>query len=126
MKTFLKAQLSSLIATAVDFTVSILLVEIFGLDYLAVSVAAGAVFGAITNFIINRYWTFEAKEKRVAKQSLRYLLVWAGSLLLNVSGTYSLNHFFNLQYVLAKISVAVIVGLTFNYILQKKYVFAVI
>lgn len=123
MRTFFKAQLSSLLATAVDFLTMVCLVELFGLHY-SLAVVAGAVAGALSNFLVNRYWSFKVSDMPVKQQSLKYVVVWTGSVLLNVTGVYILTHFARLSYMLSKIIVAVLVGLGFNYVLQKKYVFS--
>ena len=122
MLVFLKAQASSLIATLVDFIFTIILVEIFNQHYIVASVA-GAIAGAVTNFIVNRQWVFRSKEEAVQKQSVRYILVWLGSLTLNTSGIYILTHFITIKYFISKIIISLIVGIGFNYVLQKNYVF---
>ncbi len=122
MKLFLKAQLSSLLATAVDFLLMVAAVELLHIHY-TLAVVVGAVGGALTNFIINRYWSFQAAQAPVKQQGLKYALVWVGSLLLNVSGVYLFTRFAGLSYLAARVIVAVSVGLGFNFVLQKQYVF---
>lgn len=124
MLLFLKAQASSLIATMVDFLTTIIMVEVFKQHYVTAGIV-GAVAGAITNFSVNRQWTFDSKKESVQTQTLRYALIWTGSLILNISGLYILTHFFNVEYIVSKVLVSIVVGVSFNYILQKKYVFAV-
>ena len=123
MKIFFKAQISSLLASAVDFLLMICFVEILEVHY-TLAVAVGAIGGALTNFMINRYWSFEVSDKPAQQQSYKYILVWIGSVLLNVSGVYLLTRFLKLDYIFSKIIVSVCVGLSFNYVLQKKYVFS--
>ena len=123
MKIFLKAQLSSLMATAVDFLLMICFVEIFKVHFTA-GVILGAMGGAMTNFLVNRYWSFEVTDKPVKEQSFKYILVWTGSVLLNVCGVYFVTNLLKISYVFSKIIVAIVVGLSFNYVLQKKYVFS--
>ncbi len=122
MKHFFKAQLSSLLATLVDFLIMVLSVEAGKLHYV-IAATLGACCGALVNFIINRYWSFKATHTPAKQQGFRYSLVWIGSILLNVSGIYVLTHFLQIKYILSKIIVAIIVGLGFNYTLQKEYVF---
>lgn len=123
MKLFFRAQLSSLLATAIDFIMMVLAVEAFHLHY-TVAVVMGAISGAAANFTVNRYWSFGAAKTSFRQQGIRYVLVWAGSVLLNVSGVYLLTHFLEVPYLLSRIVIAVLVGLTFNYLLQKQFVFA--
>ncbi len=123
MKIFFRTQFSSLAATAVDFLLIIFFVEILKAHY-TVAVVFGAIAGALCNFFINRFWSFEASSGALKYQGFRYILVWTGSVLLNVGGVYLLTEFFMISYIFSKISIAVIVGLCFNYVLQKRYVFS--
>jgi len=122
MFTFLKAQASSLISSAADFLLTILLKEVFMVWYLAASIA-GTIFGGITNFLLGRNWVFSSKEKKVEGQAFRYLLVWLGSLGLNAGGTYVFTSIVGIKYWISKIMISLIVGIGYNYVLQKFFVF---
>lgn len=122
MSIFIKAQLSSLFATALDFTVTIFLVEALKIHYVE-STIIGALAGAVGNFYVNKYWSFDTGGSNLKKQTYRYSLVWIGSVILNASGIYLLSHFFKISYLIAKIIVAIVIGVGFNYTLQKRYVF---
>ncbi|MEO8761176.1 MAG: GtrA family protein [Bacteroidia bacterium] len=124
MISFLKAQLNSIISTAVDFLVMIVLVEFFSIYYIA-AVVAGAIAGAMTNFILGRVWVFQAKNESVKEQILKYSLVWTGSLLLNICGVYFFTDILKVKYIISKIITSITVGVSFNYILQKRFVFSV-
>jgi len=123
MKTFLKAQLNSLLSTLADFLLTILLAEVLQVWYLAASIL-GAVGGALANFCIARYWVFDAREKAVKRQGLRYAMVWIGSVLLNAAGLYGLTEGLGIEYIISKCIVTVAVGIGYNYVLQKNYVFS--
>lgn len=58
----------------VNVAVYALVVHSVGLDYRAASVVAWLV-AVINNFVLNRYWTFEAREGRAHFQALRFLVV---------------------------------------------------
>jgi putative flippase GtrA len=122
MLTFLKAQTSSLIASAMDFLITVLLVELTGIRIILAS-AEGTLSGGIINFIINRSWVFREGDKKTQVQIFRYTLVWAGNLVLNISGMYVITHFTSLNYVISKIFISVLVGVLYNYFLQKRFVF---
>lgn len=122
MFTFLKSQAASLIASGVDFLVTIFAVEILGLWYVAATVI-GTISGGITHFAIGRNWVFNAADKNIPTQATKYFLVWNGSLLLNASGVYALTHYLGLNYIFSKITVSLLVGFFYNFILQKRYVF---
>lgn len=122
MITFLKAQASSLLATLVDFMVTILLKELLGVWYFIANVC-GVVAGGLTNFYINKDWVFGGGEKTVKIQAGRYFLVWSGNLLLNASGVWLLTQFGPFEYIISKMIVSLVVGFTYNYFLQKNFVF---
>jgi putative flippase GtrA len=123
MLVFLKAQLSSLAATAIDFIVTIFLIEVLGFGYLIATIN-GAVSGATTNFFINKYWSFKQGESKIRTQGFKYAVVWLASISLNVTLSNLAIVYFNTSYILSKTMVAIIIGITFNYTLQKYYVFS--
>ncbi len=122
MATFLKANISSLFSTVVDYLATILLVTFFHLDAV-VSSATGNVIGGIANFFIGRRWVFKSREDKVHEQAFRYVLVWVGNLILNATGMYLLIHVAKINYIVSKLIVSIIVGFGYNYFLQKKFVF---
>lgn len=121
---FYKAQLSALIATAVDFTITILLVESLKICYL-IATTFGAFGGVMINFIINKHWSFKDNGEGFKAQGIKYLLVWIGSICLNVYGSNLLFKLNTTSYIYSKIIVSIIVGITFNYTFQKYYVFKI-
>jgi putative flippase GtrA len=69
-----KAALSSGAATLADGLVYQLLLFVVPTHY-GIVAAAGAVAGAIVNFLINRLYTFEPTGERALPQALRYAVV---------------------------------------------------
>lgn len=124
MFTYLKAQASSLIASATDFGVTIITVNLFGWWYLAASIT-GTVTGGAVNFYVNRKWVFESTSTDIKWQILKYILVWAGNLIIVTVGVFMLTHFLKLNYVLAKVLSSVLTGVSYNYIMQKQFIFQV-
>jgi len=122
MLTFIKAQAISLTASLVDFLTTILIVEVFHGWYLWAAVT-GTVVGGLTYFLLGRNWVFSAEHRKVIPQMARYLLVWTGYLVLNASFVYLITRFAGLNYVVSKVSVSVLLGISYNYLLQKKFVF---
>jgi putative flippase GtrA len=120
--TFIKAQFSSIISTLIDFLLTHFLTGTVGLWYLFSS-SLGTVTGGCVNFMLGRFWVFNARKQKKTFQAKRYVLVWAGSLLLNTLGVYVLTEILKLHYMLSKAMVAVIVGVSFNFYLQKSFVF---
>lgn len=125
MLTFLKAQLAAITGSAVDFLIYALMVQLTGNSPAMVSLATaeGAVSGGIINFLIARKWVFNEGQHKARVQIVRYILVWAGSILLNSLGMYLLTYFTTLNYMIARILVSVLVGVSYNYFLQKRFVF---
>ena len=78
---FIKAQASSLIASAVDFLLMIFLVELIQLTAV-VSGAIGTIVGGIVNFSLGRNWVFKSGTNSISVQALRYLMVCIGNLFL--------------------------------------------
>ncbi len=122
MATFLKAQAASLAATVVDFGVTILLKEVFHCWYLLASVL-GTISGGIVNFSMNRSWVFQANDQKIYLQAIKYILVWIGNLVLVSGGVFVFTHYVGLSYLVSKIIVSLTVGIGYNYVLQKKFVF---
>ena len=119
---FLRAQTAAVVATALDFMICVLLVELFAVWYVAAS-ATGALYGALANFLLGRHWCFDASDGAVFNQASRYFLVSATSLMLNTSGVYLLTDVFAFHYMTSKTLVAISVAVFFNFPLQRNFVF---
>lgn len=122
MYTYLKANAAAIAASLLDYVVTYVLVQFLGTDPV-LGAAIGTLCGGILNFLMGRNWVFGAQKQRMDGQALRYLLVWAGSFALNTAGVYLLIKGAGVQYLIAKVSVSVFIGLTYNYLMQKRYVF---
>lgn len=122
---FLKAQISAFSGGIVDYFTMIACTELLHIHY-TISIAIGGCVGAILNFSVNRYWTFNAASKTaspVGIQLLKFVIMVAGSIALKSSGTYLFTNWTNLNYKISRIIVDIIVSLSFNYVLQKYWVF---
>jgi putative flippase GtrA len=122
MITFTKAQLTSILATGVDFGITYLLLHIAGVPIVAAG-ATGTICGGVTAFLVSRNWVFNAQEGKWVAQLNRYVFVWIGNFLLNVSGLWLLTHYTGIKDMLAKVITAVTVAICYNYPLQKRFVF---
>jgi putative flippase GtrA len=121
--TFVKAQISSLTASFLDFLTTLVCKQVLNFGVITGS-ATGTIVGGIVNFLIGRNWVFDSSEGRIQNQAVKYFLVWLGNLILTTSGVYSVTHFFHLSnYVISKIIVSCIIGVPYNYLMQKKFVF---
>lgn len=124
MATFVKAQASSFIASLFDFLTTVVCKEFFYLWYVIANII-GTIVGGVTNFALGRIWVFHGEKKGgVPQQVFKYILVWAGNAFLNTGGVFLVTHYIGLSYIISKVIVSLIVGFSYNYILQKKFVFA--
>jgi putative flippase GtrA len=85
--------------------------------------ALGALAGAATNFMLNRHWSFVAKDGHLHRQAGRYALVSGLSLLLNSGGVYLVTEFGKIHYAISVVIVSLLIGVLVNFPLQKYYVF---
>ncbi len=122
MFTFLRAQATSVAGSAVDFLATFLLVSVFHIWYVPATIT-GNVLGGITQFSLARTWAFHAEREPIPNQVLKYLLVWLGNIALSAVGIYLLTEFLHLHYIVSKLIISLILGLTYNYLLQKHFVF---
>ncbi len=127
-RSFGRSQISSGVATAVDFGLVFGLTELGSVWYVA-SVAIGAAAGAVVNFVVNRRWSFAQADPAstwqhsTGTQVLRYTLVSTGSLVLNSLGTWGLTEASGIPYGFSVIGVSLAVGFFFNFPLQRRFVF---
>jgi putative flippase GtrA len=121
-RVFGRHQVGALTATAVDFLVMVALVELLRAPP-AMAAATGALAGATTNFILGRRWVFRARSGAVLAQAGRYAAVSAASAGWNALGEYVLHDAGHVGYVVARVVVSVVVGLAWNFPLQRRFVF---
>ena len=130
---FLRAQLSAQFATLADFILTYVCFQWLGIYYV-MATSIGAITGGIVNCVINYKWAFATKDCQFKWVFFKYILVWIGSFLLNVGGVYLLvellkHHTYlwerasGFYLIIAKVIVAVIVSVGWNYILHRYFVF---
>jgi putative flippase GtrA len=112
----------SVVATAVDFATMIGLVEMLRFSPVMGTVV-GAAAGGITSFALGRRYTFRSQTDPVSGQALRYGLVSVASLGLNALGEHLILFLLASHYVLGRILVATIVNNAWNYPMHRGYVF---
>ncbi|HHS95313.1 MAG TPA: GtrA family protein [Phaeodactylibacter sp.] len=121
-KLFVDAQFAAFIGTVVDFATMVFLKEILAWWY-GLATAAGSFLGACTNFLLGRYWVFQSNCDKMAPQAFRYVVVAVGSLVLNTVGVILVTECFGISYFYARIIVATIIAISYNFVLQKNYIF---
>lgn len=120
---FLRYNVSACTASICDFLMLIFFTEIIGIYYV-IATFIGAVTGASVAFILGRNWTFFSKEGRVSSQGFRFFLVVSGSILINTIGVYFFTDVLLVpHYTISKVMVAVLVGIFYNFPMQRYFVF---
>lgn len=122
MVTFFKAQTASLTASAIDFSITFVCVQLFGLWYVLGSIL-GTLTGGIVNFTMGRTWVFNSRDHGVKAQIYKYTFVWITYLLLITGGIYFLTHFTASNYLVSKLIMTSVFGIPYNFLLQKKFIF---
>lgn len=114
---------TAVLSTAVDYSVMVASVEAAHLRPVPATVV-GASCGAVTNFFVNRQFTYHAGGRRMGGQVLRFALVSGASLGLNAFGEYMFHDVLRLQYLLARVITSVIVSNGWNYPMLRFFVFS--
>lgn len=112
----------SVVASSVDFTAMVMVVQIFRASPVA-GTAVGALCGALTSFLLGRAWVFRHSDMAPTGQAFRYAMVACASLGLNVLGEYLFVVRAGLGYLGARVMAAVLVSNLWNYPLHKHFVF---
>ncbi len=122
VRRFLRANLASAIASGREWRRGTGLVVAGVHDLWAA--AAGAVTGAAVDFGLKRHWAFDrARRAGVGREGLRYLVVSAASLALNLPAAWLLVDGLGVPAVPGVIAASVVVGVAWNYPLHRLYVF---
>lgn len=132
---FLKASVSSQIASWIDMGLSFLLFA-FVIPDAFVAKAIGAATGGVVNCSINYKWTFRPEGCSKRYVAIKYAIVWFGSLMLNSFGTDIVTSLLsgltfladwgvtdNGCFMAAQLSVSLIVSICWNFLLQRYFVF---
>jgi len=119
---FQRAWVASAVATAIDYGTFTVLVEVVGI-YTGTSRALGALLGAITNFTLNKLYTFKTRENSVLVEVPRYAAISLTSLLLNTVGVILLTEGLRWNPLIAAALVGVLVSLCWNLPLHRVFVF---
>ncbi|MDR3706448.1 MAG: GtrA family protein [Paludibacteraceae bacterium] len=121
---FIRSQVASFLSSVVDFSITYLLTSFAGVWYI-LSTTSGVFAGGLVNFLLGRYWVFNARNGKKLDQVFKYILIWASSMLLNLSGTIFFTEVMGMYYMVSKLLTGILVGILFNYNLQKAFVFKI-
>ena len=135
---FLKASVSSQIASWVDMGLSNVLFSVVNLTMYDgfFAKAIGAATGGVINCCINYKWTFRPEGCSKRTVAVKYAMVWIGSLLLNSFGTAFVTGFVSeipvltewgiskdTVFFVAQLAVSLVVSICWNFMLQRYFVF---
>ena len=111
---FTKAQFSALIGGMVDYGIMVFVAEVFHIHY-TLGIVIGGIVGALINFTLNKWWTFNSDDavyrNSLFKQLLKFSVTAINSIVLKSSGTYFLSTFFSIDYKITRIVVDIIVSI---------------
>lgn len=116
-----KNVVAAVVATGLDFGTVLLLIDRGVAPWLAT--ALGCVIGGVTNFLLNRRWTFRS-DGPASQEALRYTIVSVSSALLNSGAVAALMLLPEVSAVVAWVIARVLIFSTWNHPLQRDYVFA--
>ena len=122
LKQFLKAQLSAFLGGLSDLGIYTLCYTFFSVSAPLSNVISGSL-GAVLNFTINRFWSFNDRNTPVSQQLWKFVVVVCGSIGLKTLGIHLLVDIFEWHFLLSKLMVELVVSLGFNFVLQKFWVF---
>jgi putative flippase GtrA len=120
--TFWRNSLTSSFTILLDFVTLTGLVELAGVDYV-LATWIGTVVGSLSNFSINRWWTFRVSWQPRSMQFLRFVVVQVAASGLHTGGVWIFTRFLGLPYPASKLVVAVLVYLGWNYPMNRWVVF---
>lgn len=122
MRVFIRVQVASILGSAADYAATILLTEIFRCPYL-ISNFLGNILGGTVQFNLCRHWVFKNVDGKMPVQAIRFILAFSGNLVLSAAGVYLMTRFLGFNYIISKTITSILLGVTYNYFVQKKYVF---
>lgn len=120
-KQFLKYVLIGILGTSLDFLLLYVLVE-EGHTHYVLSAIISASLVIWLSFTLNKYWTFENREKDYLRQFFKYLASHSIGYLINLMILVILVEGFGLWYIFAKVF-ATAAALIWNFLVTKKWVF---
>ncbi|MGZ5244130.1 MAG: GtrA family protein [Bacteroidia bacterium] len=119
---FIKFGLVGFLGMLIDFGITYFIKEIVkGHKYVANGL--GFAVAATTNYILNRYWTFQSKNPHIAAEYTQFIIVALFGLVINMGVLYYLHHNKKQNFYLAKL-VATGVTLIWNFMANAFFTFA--
>ncbi|MGO1521010.1 MAG: GtrA family protein, partial [Sphingobacterium sp.] len=111
---FIKAQLSAFLGGMADLGIYTVCYTILLYTAPLSNVISGSL-GAVVNFTINRYWSFNKTERSVGSQLWKFIVVVVGSIGLKTLGIHFLVDIWLWHFLVSKLLIELIVSLGFNF-----------
>ena len=121
-KSFLRALLTSITATSVDFCMSVVLKEWIGI-YCVVASPLGGLSEDLTAFFTGRVLVSNKSPGRLSNPFLRFIFPHFFSIFLNPSVVFFIVEHVAIPFVWSRIVVACFVGFFFNFLMNRYFVF---
>ena len=118
---YLKAQIAAILGSTADYLTVIILVEVLKCWYLPANLC-GNLVGGTAQFFLGRKWAFQSPGN-LYTQMLKFMLIFLGNIVLSAAGIYILTSLFHVNYLISKTAISILLGLTYNYYTQKRFVF---
>lgn len=122
MMTYIKANMAAIAASLLDFALVFVLVQWARMNVSAAT-AVGMVCGGALAFVLGRGWAFEATSGAAGGQVFRYALVWVGNIVFSTILVGWVAGWHGVHFMVARVGVSVVMGLTYSYFLQRLFVF---
>ena len=121
-KRMMRVGVSGIVATTVDVTALVLLVELLR-SHVTIAAFLAAALGGVTNFFINKYWAFDDDAPLQIRQVTIYALVSLVTAAFTAAAIHILAVLIGVPYLIAKAIAAALVFLIWTYPAQAKLVF---
>lgn len=108
--------------TIIDFTITYLSKEVFRM-HKYVANGLGFMIAATSNYVLNRYWTFNSNNPRIFEEYMHFLIIATIGLIINTAVLYFLHHNRKMNFYLSKL-LATGAVLIWNFLANYFYTFA--
>ncbi len=122
MHTFIKTQAVLVAGSLLDFFVTFCCTDLLGTWYITGN-AAGNLTGCMLQFILSRNWVFTEAKQPVPMQVVKYVLMWVGNIALSAMGVYLVTHYLDQHYLVSKLIISILLGVSYTYLVSKRFVF---
>ena len=122
MITFIKVQAASIVGSMADYLTTIILVELFHSWYLFANLI-GNLVGGSSQFMLSRHWVFKKNRGNTGLLAVRFVIFFSGNLAISAVGIYFFTHYLGINYLISKTLTSVLLGVSYNYFVQKYFVF---